>query len=100
MRPAPPQRRPLRRCGDGVLITCGSALELVFRPAALTPDPVRVGVILAQKMSSRVRDLHEDPGDKLLRVDLLVIRRLGRIVSPLSRVDDLQSAVFLGSRGR
>jgi hypothetical protein len=33
-----------------VLITCGFALELVLRLAALTPGPVRVGAVVVVGM--------------------------------------------------
>jgi hypothetical protein len=43
-------------------------------------------------MTRGVRDLYEDPGDELHRVDPLGFGRLGLVVSPLGHVDDLVRA--------
>ena len=66
----------------------GPKLRLGF--PALPPGRVRVGTVVAHEVPPRVRDLHQNPGHKLHRLDLLVLARLGRVI--FAGVDDLGRA--------
>jgi hypothetical protein len=66
-----------------MLLRLACPLELSLCSPALTPCPVRVGSVVAHEVSSWVRDLHQDPGHKLVRVDCLVFLWLRRVMSAL-----------------
>jgi hypothetical protein len=48
--------------------------------------------VVADGMASWLRDLHQDPGNELHRVDRFALGLLGLVVPSLARVDDLVRA--------
>jgi hypothetical protein len=78
---------------------CSVGVKLRLRKSALRAESetlaaggVRVGAVVAHEVTPGVRDLHEDPGDELHRVDPLALGRFDVVVSHLGHRDDLMGA--------
>jgi hypothetical protein len=59
-----------------------------------------VEAVVADRMASWVRDLHEDPGHEVHGVDPLVLGQLGLVVPSLACVDDFVPAGVKRNRER
>jgi hypothetical protein len=73
------------RCPLGCL-AWGGGLGRGGALLAFAPGRVRIEAVVADRMASWVRDLHQDPGYEVHRVDSLALGLLGLVVPSLARV--------------